>query len=276
MNPHSRIYRGVIGGNMNRKTVVMMALSLILILCVFVGCDNSTADKLAGTWKYSYDNEFGKGYVELKFDGMGHFSVSYFNDGEDLGTDHGIYYIKDDFINMVYDYDDDGDNYKAYVKKVNEGTDIVYYFAYTTENEPPVFDDVPYTCEGGDFRGMIQEEKYPIMLTYREIDDELNYKYYDYAAYYSDMYYATAAVSKYDANGSLLYGFEESAKARMEWNDPSQWSWNAEGVSSSPVYILRTAEDVVYGEMIKYSLNGKTLSLWWDYEDEEMSDFIKQ
>ena len=114
------------------------------------------------------------------------------------------------------------------------------------------------------------------MLTYREIDDELNYKYYDYAAYYSDMYYATAAASKYDANGSLLYGFEESEKARMEWNDPSQWSWNAEGVSSSPVYILRTAEDVVYGEMIKYSLNGKTLSLWGDYEDEEMSDFIKQ
>jgi len=53
---------------MKRKSFFVMTISLLLVLCVFVGCSDSKTDKLAGLWKYSYEDEDFNETITIIFD----------------------------------------------------------------------------------------------------------------------------------------------------------------------------------------------------------------
>ena len=282
MNSHSRIYRGVIGGNMNRKTVVMMALSLILILCVFVGCDAYSED-LTGTWKYTYEDQtYGKCDVSITFDGMGNFTTNLKSENGEEITDRGTYTISDGCFKLNFQVKTEEPSY-TYVKRVNIGTQefpkYEYCFATDDGTVPHEFGDRGLKCDSGELREQLDKKDFPIIFTYRTIVNELPedacVKVFFGATFYEDMLYGTENISTYEGDKSLVYSCDITGRGVIAWNDLDNWDWNAEGCSTDYVYSTVKVEDRKYEEMMKYELNGDKLTFWFDYLTGPC-DFIKQ
>ena len=264
---------------MSRKTVFVTIISMILILCVFVGCSDSKTDELTGTWKYSFEEGSKQCELKLTFDGMGNFT-GVLREGEEESESTGSYRTADGYIKLTYDIQAVKTDAKVFLKEVNvnEGTEkapsYVYYVAtHMGEGNPDPEEFVlgPFQCIGGEFREELLAGHYPIVLSYEEDNKTNHYQVSNFSSFGEKKMNAFEACNRYaDDNKTIVYSFEETARGDMIWNDPDNWDWDANGISTQYVFQPGEPDNATYMDFIKYSIaGGNKLRMWWDFESGE-------
>jgi len=265
------------GDNMNRKTILMMTVSLVLMLCIFVGCD-SYNDNLTGTWKCLFEET--QDTITMSFDGDGNFTVSY-----SYGTtEDGTYRTDNGYIQFAYFTAESEEGVKLYVKRTGEGTTespYLYTFRGMSSDEgkpgPDDFNDYGHTCANGEFKELIENKNFPLLLTYRrKKEDDGHRDEFDTFTIYSDIFFDALNQNYYD-DDELLYTYEYSARGNITFN-PDSWDWENHGdcvISSDYVYIFGEFDNLTFKEISKYVIDGNKLLLWWDIQEEPFV-FIRQ
>ena len=248
----------------------MMILSLILVLCLFVGCSDSKTDELIGTWKYTFD----EGYATLTFDETGKCTTFTHWEGYEDITEIGSYYINGkDYIKMIYRNSDSYEGYKVYVMRKGAGTQeptYSYTFKAIKGDEHPApqdFTNEYFSCSDGELKSLIDaaladEEKFPIVVSFRQSEnDEGQYDRFGSMTFYKDTVIDYEIEDLYDKD-LLLYGFKYLSEGSIKWNENS-FDWGADDISTTYLFSIEAPEDVSETETYRFEINGDELAIWW-------------